>query len=473
MDEILAASACEAVALLQTGKVSARELCRAAIDRINAIDSKFNAVPTLCADRALAAADNIDQGKIEPADRGWLAGLPIVVKDLHHVAGVKTTFGSPIFKDHVSVHSSLIVERLEQHGAVVIGKSNTPEFGAGANTFNEVFGITRNPFDPARTPGGSSGGSAAALATGMAFGATGTDLGGSLRTPAAFCNVVGLRPSPARVPRWPSVSPFQTLDVDGPMARNVTDLALLLDAMAGADPRDPLSYPPPDQAYSRSLGRRQAKLRLGYSPDLGGITPIDPAIRAGIDAAIAKLDAEIDTDIPDFSTAPEIFQTLRAGLYVQERAPLLASHRDLLKPDVIWNIEKGEALNVSDIASAERSRAELIAALADYFENHDLLVSAAAIVPPFPVEQRFVAKLGDHQFESYIDWLSITFAISITGCPAMSLPCGFDENGLPMGLQLIGPPRGEAQLLAAALQIEQTLNLSTPSVPDTVWDKSA
>ena len=463
MRELLRRPAREVVRLLERREVTPEELVRLALERIAAVDGAVNAVPTVCAERALDRLRAL-AGASPPEDRrGWLAGLPVVIKDLNDVAGVRTTYGSPIFADHVPDRSGYEVERLEARGAVIIGKSNTPEFGAGANTFNEVFGTTRNPWDTALTCAGSSGGAAAALATGMAWLADGSDLGGSLRTPAAFCSVVGLRPSPGRVPHGPSASPFQTLAVEGPMARDVRDVALLLDAQAGFDPRDPISYDAPARSFAEAADRPVPLGRVAFSPDLGGITPVDAEVAAICRRAALRfreLGAEVEEACPDLSRATEVFTTLRAAGFVTARAPLLERHRDRLKPEVAWNIEHGLRLTAGEIGLAERERGEMQRRTAAFLADRDLLCCPAAIVPPFPVERRYVEELNGRRFPSYIDWVAISYAITLTGCPSLSRPCGFTEAGLPVGLQIVGPPRGEAELLAASAMLEDLLGLA-------------
>jgi amidase len=457
----------EAVRLLQRREVSPVELVDAALERVAAVDPLVNAVPTLCADRARERARRIE-GTAPPEDRrGWLAGLPVLIKDLVEVAGVRTTQGSPIFADHVPEASAYEVERIEAKGGIVLGKTNTPEFGVGANTFNEVFGATRNPWDTALTCGGSSGGSAVALATGMVWLADGSDLGGSLRTPATFCSVVGLRPSPGRVPHGPASLPFATLSVEGPMARDVRDVALFLDAMAGFDPRDPLSYDRPAVPYAEAVLRPMPLARVAFSPDLGGITPVDPEVAALCRQAagrFAQLGAVVEEASPDLGTAVEVFRVLRAAQFAGNMAPLLAEQRGRLKPEVVWNVEHGMRLAADEIGRAERERGVLQRRMAEFLGRHDLLLCPAAIVPPFPVETRYLEELNGHRFPSYIDWVAITYAITLTGCPALSLPCSFTAGGLPVGMQIVGPPRGEARLLAAAAMLEDALGLAG-SVP--------
>jgi amidase len=465
MRDVCRMTARAVVGLLERREVTPHDLVEAALERISRVEPAVNAVPTLCPERALARARAIHDGKVpRPEDgRGWLAGLPVVIKDLHEVAGVRTTHGSPIFADHVPTRSGYGVERLEAMGAVIVGKSNTPEFGAGAQTFNEVFGATRNPWDTRLTCSGSSGGSAVALATGEVWLADGSDLGGSLRTPAAFCGVVGFRPSPGRVPHGPAASPFQTLGVEGPMARNVPDVALMLDAMACHDPRDPLTWDPPATSYRDAAERGLRPAKVAFTADLGGITPVDPEVAAICRRAAARLGevgAVVEETSPDLRAATDVFTILRAEQFVTARAPLLELHRDKLKPEVVWNIEHGLGLTAERIGWAERERGLMQRRMSAFLQAYDVLCCPAAIVPPFPVEQRYVAALGEHRFPSYIDWVTITYAITLTGCPAISIPAGFTATGLPVGLQLVGPPRGEAKLLAIAAVLEDLLGLA-------------
>ena len=469
---LVASSARAVVAELQAGRVSPLELVEAAIARIEAVDPYVNAVPTRCFERARAHARALMQGESANAGkRGWLGGLPIVVKDLADVEGVRTTYGSPIFAEHVPEQTALHVRRLEANGAIVLGKSNTPEFGAGANTFNEVFGATRNPWNTDLTCGGSSGGSAVALATGMAWLADGTDLGGSLRTPAAFCSVVGLRPSLGRVASGPARCRFQTLSVQGPMARDTADLALMLDAMCGLDLDDPLAMEPPAEAFASAVTRPSELGRVGFSADLGGLVPVDPEIARIAGQAAARLSelgaTVIENRSPDFGPTREVFEILRGAHFAYDKAPLLDAERERLKPEVVWNIERGLALTADEIGWAERERGLIQARTAAYFKEHDLLLSPATIVPPFDVELRYLESLGDYRFPTYIDWVAIAYAISLTGCPALSLPCGFTQNGLPVGLQIVAPPKAEARLLAAARALEAMLGIrdSVPITP--------
>ena len=460
---LIALTARQAVDLLGRGEVSPLELVDAAAARIEATDGAINALPTLCLDRARDHARRIASGAAgRPAAGPWLGGLPIAVKDLTDVAGVRTTYGSPAFADHVPERSDLLVERLEERGAIVIGKSNTPEFGAGANTFNEVFGETRNPWNTALTPAGSSGGSAAALAAGQVWLATGSDLGGSLRTPASFCSVVGLRPSPGRVAHGPSEQPFDTLSVEGPMGRTVGDVALMLDAMAGGHPDDPLSIDAPAVSFRAAAEGARTPRRVAFSSDLG-IVPVDPEVAAICAAAAGRfeeLGAGVDLACPDFGDAPETFTVLRAVGFVAAYQPLYDEHRDQLKADVAWNVERGLRVTPAELARAELARGALYRRVAEFFRTYDLLACPAAIVPPFAVETRWIRELGGTAFDNYVEWLRITSAVTLTSCPAISVPCGFTRDGRPVGLQLVGRPRGEAALLAAAAAFETLMGLS-------------
>ncbi len=463
-DDLIRLTARQALALLERREVSPLELIDAALARIEAVDGAVNALPIRCSDRAREHARRLMAAPAPEDRRGWLGGLPLAIKDSMDVAGVRSTHGSPIYADRVPERSDLQVEALERRGGVVLARSNAPEFAAGANTFNPVFGKTRNPWNTAMSCGGSSGGAAVALAAGEVWLANGTDLGGSLRIPASFCSVVGLRPSPGLVPQGPGKNLYDGLAVAGPMARNVGDLALMLDAMAVFDPRDPLSVAPPAESFLDAVRDAPARAprRIGFSRDLGFL-PVEPEAAALAGAAARRFGergAAVEEACPDFSGAAEIFQTLRAVRFAANYAPLLAEHRDRLKPEMIWNIEKGLALDGAAVGNAMRERARLYERVADFFGEYDLLATPAVIVPPFDIEQRYVEEVAGHRFDNYVDWLAMSYAVTLAGCPALSLPCGFTRGGLPVGLQLVGKPRGEAALLAAAALLEEQLGLA-------------
>jgi amidase len=464
---LVRATACAIVDKLNAGEVTPLDLLDVLEQRIAEVDGKVNALPTRCFDRARTRARVLMQKPV--GDRGLLAGMPIPIKDLTNVEGVRTTQGSPIFRDNVAARSDLLVEHLEGNGGVIYAKSNTPEFGAGANTFNEVFGATRNPWDLSRSAAGSSGGAAVALATGMAWLAHGTDMGGSLRNPASFCGVVGLRPSIGRVAHSPAFKIDRNLTVHGPMARNVEDLALLLDAMSGEHPADPLSLPSLPSSFLSAARSGNGPKRVAYSPDLG-ITPVDPEVAAITrEAALrfAEAGAIVEEAHPDLREAHECFHVLRAFDFAISKAALLRSKRDQLKPEVIWNIEQGLKLSVEQLERAEAQRVTMTARTLEFFKTYDLLLTPATIVAPFPVENRYVAECAGRKFDNYVEWLGIVYAITLVCCPALSLPCGFTASGLPVGLQMVAAPRGEAQLLAGAKVLEDILGLrgTTPIDP--------
>lgn len=459
--DIVRQSAVTIVEKLRNGTVSPLDLLDALEARIAEVDSAVNALPTLCLERARVRARKLMERPVE--ERGRLAGLPVPIKDLTEVEGVRTTYGSPIFKDHVPERSDILVRQLEEEGGVIYAKSNTPEFGAGANTFNEVFGATRNPWNTSRSAAGSSGGAAVALATGMAWVAHGSDLGGSLRNPASFCGIVGMRPSPGRVAKDPGNKVDDILGVEGPMARTVEDLALLLDAMCGEYPEDPVSLPRPQMSFLDAARKPPRLKRVAFSVDLG-ITPVDPEV-AEICRRAARRFAELGVEVvdahPDLGEAHHAFQTLRAAKFAAAHAHKLKDCPDLLKPEVIWNIEKGLNLSVEEIVKAETQRREMIARTLAFFGDYDLLMTPATIVPPYPVEQRYVAECAGTAFDNYIEWLAIAYAITLTTAPALSLPCGFTAEGLPVGLQIVARPRGEAFLLGTAAQLEKLLDIGT------------
>jgi amidase len=460
-------TACAIVDKLKRGEVTPLDLLDVLERRISEVDGKVNALPILCFDRAKAHAKALMQKK--PDQRGMLAGLPVPIKDLTDVKGVLTTQGSPIYRDRIAAESDILVERLEENGGVIYAKSQTPEFGAGANTFNEVFGATLNPWDTSRSAAGSSGGAAVALATGMAWLAHGSDMGGSLRNPASFCGVVGLRPSLGRVAHTPKFKVDRTLGVQGPMARNVEDLALLLDAMSGEHPGDPLSLPLLPTSFLSAARTAKKPKRVAYSPDLG-ITPVDPEVATITRKAaerFAQAGVTVEEAHPDLHEAHESFHVLRAFDFAVSKAELLRSHRDQLKPEVIWNIEQGLKLSVEQVARAEAQRVAMAERTLKFFESYDLLLSPATIVPPFPVQNRYVTECAGKKFDNYVEWLGIVYAITLACCPALSLPCGFTASGLPVGLQMVAKPRAEAELLAGAKVLEDILGVrdSTPIDP--------
>jgi len=453
---------------LQSEEITPIDLLDAVEARITEVEPTVNALPTLCFERARDQAKQLMKQPV--SDRGMLCGIPVAIKDLDSVSGVRTTFGSTIFSDFVPTESDCLVDMLEAEGGIPYAKTNTPEFGAGANTFNEVFGRTVNPWDTTKSCAGSSGGSAVALATGTAWLATGSDLGGSLRNPASFCSIVGFRPSPGRVAHGasgPGASPAgvgglinQPFGVSGPMARNVPDVALMLDAMSGVHPSDPLTMPREAGSYFESvqqaLKEEKQSLRIAFSKDFG-ITPVDPEIANIVEAAakeFEKLGCTVEHAHPDFTDVEDIFQTNRAMLFYTAQRKLLETAKDQLKPEVVWNIEKAQKVSMDDIARVESARSAYIHRATNFFKEYDLLLSPATIVPPFPVEQRFVEQCEGVTFDNYIQWCSIAYAITNTGFPAMSVPAGFTRLGMPVGIQMVAGPRAERALLCAAARYE-------------------
>jgi amidase len=464
---LCALSATQAVDLLRRREVSPLDFVDAAIARIEQVDPVVNALPLRRFEAARAAARGFPRpDEATLAMPGYLAGLPIAVKDYNDLAGLPTTCGSPIFRDNVAQASDLTVANLERHGAIPLAKSNVPEF-AGANTFNTVFGATRNPWNTRLTVGGSSGGSAAALASGMVWLATGNDLGGSLRIPASYCGIVGMRPSVGRVPRPVSPVPYDPLWVEGPMGRTVADVALMLDAQAHFDVRDPLSWPRPPVAFADAVRRPRAPKRIGYTADLGIGRVESQVARICEQAAMrfAEHGSHVDDGCPDFSGGFESFQTLRANLVAAVRGPLLDAAREQICPEIIWNIEKGLQQSGAELARAERLRGALFNRVSTFFGEYDILACPTVAVAPFPVEERFPTEIDGAPLDSYIDWMYLTFVLTLTGCPTISIPAGFTDDGRPVGLQLMGRPRGDFELLSAAQVLETTLGVSTFTPP--------
>ena len=459
-DELAFASAVQLASRLRAGELSAEELMRATLERIERVNPSLNAIVTQCGERALAAARAADARQIrgkagEPL--GPLHGLPIAHKDLVNTAGIRTTFGSTLFRENVPTRDDLIVTRLREAGAIALGKTNTPEFGAGSQTFNEVFGATRNPYDPSKTCGGSSGGAAVALAAGMLPIADGSDMGGSLRNPASFCNVVGFRPSPGRVPDYPADRAWQTLSVLGPMARSVEDCALLFSAMAGPDARCPISLRDPGERFREPLGRDFRGVRVAWSSDFGGL-PVDRRVVAALEAqrsVFEDLGCELDPALPDFSDAHEIFQVLRAWSFFLGFASAGTRVLDELKDTIVWNIEKGRKLSGEQIGAAETKRTRLYHRVREFMQDHEFLLLPVSQVPPFDVEQRYVEEIEGVAMESYIDWMKSCYFITVTGHPAISLPCGFTDEGLPVGIQIVGRHHDDFGVLQLAHAFEQ------------------
>lgn len=457
MTGLIAQSALQIVVALRNEQVSPHELLDVLEQHIDLVDGPINALPTLCFERARKHANALMQKPV--SQRGLLCGLPIAIKDLNQVAGVVISMGSPIYKGQLASSSDYMVEQIEQQGGIIYAISNSPEFGAGGNTFNEVYGVTRNPKDLTKTVGGSSGGAAAALASGSAWLAQGSDHAGSLRSPAGYCGIVGMRPSIGRVANGPSATPYDSMAVNGPMARNVEDVALFLDAMSEEDPRDPFSLPKPKTSFLTTTQMRKRPLKVAFSPDLG-ITPVDPEIATICQQAAMKfktMGAQVDFVSPDFTGVHSSYQTLRAHSFAMALGGLYKNDPTVFKADIVDNIERGLNLTAADIVQAELTRGVLRARMEVFFDDYDLLLCPTSIVPPFPVEQVYVTSCNGVEFSNYIDWLAIVYAITLVSLPALSLPCGYTESGMPVGLQMICRHRGDADLLSYALSLQDQL----------------
>ena len=455
--------AAELAALVRSRELSAADLLAAHLAQIERLNPRVNAICTLDADGAAEAAAQLDTALANGADAGPLAGLPVAVKDLVDVAGLPTTCGSPIYRDAVAERDDLMVGRMRAAGAVIVGKSNVPEFGAGSHTFNTVFGTTRNPWDPGRSAGGSSGGGAAALTCGMVAVADGSDYGGSIRNPPNFNSVVGLRTTPGRVPRVPSGDPWETLSVTGPMGRTVADAALLLSVIAGPDRRDPTSICEPAGAFAHVATRSLKGCRVAWSRDLG-LFPVESAVTGTIERALpllADLGCQLEEAHPDLSGGAEAFDTIRALRFAADHAATLRDHRGQLKDTVIWNIERGLALTTGQVIRAHRLRAEQFQRMSAFLERFDALILPVSQVLPFPVEVDWPRSVAGVPMATYIDWMQSCSLITMTSHPALSLPCGFTPEGLPVGAQIVGRYRGEADLLAFAAAWEAALGVSS------------
>ncbi len=466
MNELIRKTALELRDLIRSGKTTATAVTRAHLEHISEVNGRINAICTLAEERALVEAAAIDVAMTQGRDPGPLAGLPMAIKDLVETQGIRTTFGSPIYRDHVPAHDELLVQRLRAAGAVIVGKTNTPEFGAGSQTFNPIFGTTRNPHDLAKTAGGSSGGAAAALASGMLPLADGSDLGGSLRNPASFCGVVGFRPSPGRVPRVPCFDLYDPLSVSGPMARTVADAALLLSVLSGPDARDPLSLDEPGTQFAQGLARDFSGARLAWTPDLGDL-PVEGRVVDLLSSVLPVFDqmgAKVSADAPDLAGADDIFLTLRSAIFAGKFYEFYAGgQRELLKDTVIWNIEQGLQRDFPAFAQAQKGQAQIYQNMLAFFERYDFLLLPAAQVAPFPADWDWVREIEGRRFDNYLQWMRICCRISLTACPAISVPAGLTDEGLPIGLQIVGPPRADLAVLQIAHAF-QNLNPAKVSV---------
>ena len=462
MDEIAFKSAKKLAGLLRARKLSAVEVMKAHIAQVERINPAVNAIVTFLPEAALKEAKRLDakRARGKSADGiGPLAGLPIAYKDMLVTRGIRTTYGSPIYTNFIPAEDHVVVERLKAAGAITLGKTNTPEFAAGSQTFNKVFGATLNPWDVSKTCGGSSGGAAVAVACGMLPFADGSDLGGSLRNPGNFNSVVGFRPTPGRVPYYPTTDAWGTLSVIGPIARSTEDVAFLMAAMAGPDPRSPVSLDEPGARFAKPLARDFRKVRVAWSRDLGCL-PVDKRVTAVLEKqrrAFEALGCIVEEAHPDLTGAEEVFHVLRALGFVQKYAGLLDKHRDRIKDTVVWNIEEGLKLDGSRIARALALRSELYRRMREFMDRYEFLCLPVNQVPPFPVTQQYVDTINGVVLGNYIDWMKTCYYITVTAHPAISVPAGFtdDARPLPVGLQIVGRYRDDFGVLQMAHAFEQ------------------
>ena len=450
-------SATELAAMLRAKQVSAREVVTAHLERIEALNPRINAIVTLTAERALDQADQQDQLAARNEFAGPLHGLPVAHKDNHLTAGIRTTFGSQTRAEFVPDIDDLVIERMKAAGVITIGKTNIPEFAAGGNTFNDVFGTTRNPYDLTATAGGSSGGAAAALAAGMHPLADGNDMGGSLRLPAAYCNVIGLRPSAGRVPVYPATDGYAGLSVQGPMARTVDDIALLLSVMAGPDRRSPISLEAPGSSFAQVGDGSLAGLRIAFSPDLDGAVQVEPEVAASVWAAAASCEthgAVVEQASPDFSGADECFRTLRAWQFEATMGSFLAENASAIRPSLYANMLAGRELTGPDVGRAVVLRTTLFHRMREFLVTYDALILPVAPLAAFDAEMQYPAVVAGADQDDYLCWMRTVCHVTVTGHPVISMPAGFTSAGTPLGVQIVGRHRGERELLAIAKGFE-------------------
>jgi amidase len=464
MTAIADLSASKLHALIAQRELSPVEVVEACLQRVEQFNGVLNAVVTLserALDDARALECEVAQGRVRP-----LCGLPVGIKDVTPVAGLRTTYGCPLYANHVPREDALVVRRLREAGAVILGKTNCPEFAAGGNTFNQVFGCTRNPWNPARSAGGSTGGGAAALASGMIALAEGTDLGGSLRIPASFCGVVGLRPSAGLVPTWPSDWLWDTLQVTGPMARTAGDVGLMLDAVAGPSDLAPISQPTAGRRFAAAVAAGvRPDLRLAYCPDLIGIG-VDADVERVCRAAafgLRQFGIAVEEVELDLSAGRDAFLALR-GLWFVAQMHSRLEHLEEFGPNVAGNIRAGLETTSAEIGAAEQVRAGARETVLDLLSRFDHLVTPAMAVPPFPVEQNYPETVAGRKMETYVDWIAPTFVLSLTGLPVVAVPCGLDSEDLPVGLQIVGRPFGEEAVLALAAKVQEAFPIGLPSL---------
>jgi amidase len=450
-------SAIEMAQLIRSRQLSAREALAIHLKQIERVNPKVNAIVTLVAGMAADAAAKADEKQARNEALGPLHGLPVAHKDLLETRGIRTTMGSPLFENYIPTEDDIVVERIRNAGAITIGKTNTPEFGAGSQTFNKVFGATYNPYDLTKTCGGSSGGAAVALACGLVPVADGSDMGGSLRNPAAFCNVVGFRPSAGRVPNPNAAFAWSTLSTSGCLGRSVADLAFVLSTIAGPDARAPLSIQEPGRLFARPLGRSFKGVRVAWFKDLGGV-PFDARVRSVVDgqrATFESLGCVVEQAEPDFSPAEISFRLLRAWNSANNYSAQLKAHPDAFKSTLKAEIEQGVRLTSMDLARAESAHAQMWRRFQAFLEKYEYFVLPTTQLPPFDVTTEYPKEIAGVQFDNYIDWMKACWYISATGNPAASVPAGFTPEGLPVGIQIVGRDKQDFGVLQLAHAFEQ------------------
>ena len=450
-------SAIEMARLIRTKKLSAREALAEHLKQIERVNPKVNAIVTLAPEMAAAAAAKADESQARKETLGQLHGLPVAHKDLLETRGIRTTFGSPLYKDYIPAEDDIVVERMRRAGAIIIGKTNTPEFGAGSQTFNKVFGATHNPYDLTRTCGGSSGGAAVALACGLAPVVSGSDTGGSLRNPAAFCNVVGFRPSIGRVPNPKGAFAWSTLSTSGCLGRSVADLAFVLSTIAGPDPLTPLSLNEPGERFARPLDRSFKGVRVAWFKDLGGV-PFDARVRTAVDkhrATFESLGCTVEQAEPDFAPAEIAFRMLRAWNSANAYGMRLREHPDAFKDTLKGEIEEGLRLTSMDLARAEVAHGQLWRRFQTFLGKYEYFVLPTTQLPPFDINTPYPREIAGVKLDNYIDWMKSCWYISATGNPAASVPGGFTPEGLPVGVQIVGRNKEDFSVLQLAHAFEQ------------------
>ncbi|WP_264739792.1 amidase [Cytobacillus firmus] len=442
---------------IQDRELSVREVMEAHLSQIQRVNPKVNAIVSLNEELALKEADKADKMLDTGKPAGPFHGLPIAIKDTHNAVGFPATSGSLIYRDNYPNADDMIVERLRKAGAIVIGKTNVPEFAAGSHTFNKLFGATRNPYDLSKSAGGSSGGAAAAVASGMIPFADGSDMGGSLRNPASFNNVVGLRTSPGRIP-LSRTALYSPLAVQGPITRNVDDAFFMLSVIAGPDGQSPLSIEEPGSRFLEPVQLDIKGLRIAYSPDFGGLLPVDPEVRSNLEEQVKvfeDLGCIVEEECPDLTEADEVFQVLRAWEFELSYSEIFERYREMIKPSVIWNIEKGRSLSGPDLGRAERLRALLYNRMSEFFKQYDALILPVSQVTAFDVNIEYPTEINGVKMGNYIDWMRSCYYISAAGNPSVSIPSGFTAEGIPIGLQIVGPHRADFEVLRIGRAFEQ------------------